>query len=594
MGGVRRCALVVSGCLGSWRPRRVRDRFDVAEQGRGPARAPAPKPTRSSSSATGRTTGRTSATPVELRPPPIASATSPPAPRPASRASSGAPPTSPGSAPAAPAARGSVRLLAVRSRPLRATVEVALWGPDGVRDGVALPLLVVHDGPEYDGQPASPRRAAAHRGRARARRTASPCSIRAAATSGTRRRRSTPARSPARSCPRSAAPSRSPGRPSAWAPASAASRCCTPSAAHPTRSPGSSCSPRRSSCRASTTWRRASRATGGSSASCAASCATRRFDAPGPGDADLRRATRTTSTTTAASRRRCASRATRASLVETAARTTSALARRARPAPRRPARGAWRALMERRHVELWAPGIDAHGVVVAYGHFGRPVLVFPTERGRAWEYENRGMVARRRRADRGRAGSSSTASTPTTRRRGRTRRPARGARPRARPLRGVDPRPGRAVDPRRLRRRAGDRHDRLQPRRLPRRELRPQARRPLPARALPVGQLRPGELAPRAGASAATQTYFNSPIDYVAQPRRRPPRLAALAREPAARRAARACGRTRPARSTARCASPSCCGDKGIRHELDLWGHDVPHDWPSWRAQIAHHLPRFC
>jgi esterase/lipase superfamily enzyme len=35
-------------------------------------------------------------------------------------------------------------------------------------------------------------------------------------------------------------------------------------------------------------------------------------------------------------------------------------------------------------------------------------------------------------------------------------------------------------------------------------------------------------------------------------------------------------------------------GAKGIRHELDLWGHDVAHDWPSWRAQIAHHLPRFC
>ena len=35
-------------------------------------------------------------------------------------------------------------------------------------------------------------------------------------------------------------------------------------------------------------------------------------------------------------------------------------------------------------------------------------------------------------------------------------------------------------------------------------------------------------------------------------------------------------------------------GDKGIRCELDLWGHDVPHDWPSWRAQWAHHLPRFC
>jgi esterase/lipase superfamily enzyme len=34
--------------------------------------------------------------------------------------------------------------------------------------------------------------------------------------------------------------------------------------------------------------------------------------------------------------------------------------------------------------------------------------------------------------------------------------------------------------------------------------------------------------------------------------------------------------------------------DKGIRYELDLWGHDIPHDWPSWRRQVAHHLPRFC
>ena len=33
---------------------------------------------------------------------------------------------------------------------------------------------------------------------------------------------------------------------------------------------------------------------------------------------------------------------------------------------------------------------------------------------------------------------------------------------------------------------------------------------------------------------------------------------------------------------------------KGLRSELDLWGHDTPHDWPSWRAQLAKHLPRFC
>ena len=41
-------------------------------------------------------------------------------------------------------------------------------------------------------------------------------------------------------------------------------------------------------------------------------------------------------------------------------------------------------------------------------------------------------------------------------------------------------------------------------------------------------------------------------------------------------------------------AFASLLNDKGIRCELDLWGHDVPHDWPSWRNQIAHHLPRFC
>ena len=34
--------------------------------------------------------------------------------------------------------------------------------------------------------------------------------------------------------------------------------------------------------------------------------------------------------------------------------------------------------------------------------------------------------------------------------------------------------------------------------------------------------------------------------------------------------------------------------EKGLRCEMDLWGYDVPHDWPSWRAQLAHHLPRLC
>ena len=33
--------------------------------------------------------------------------------------------------------------------------------------------------------------------------------------------------------------------------------------------------------------------------------------------------------------------------------------------------------------------------------------------------------------------------------------------------------------------------------------------------------------------------------------------------------------------------------EKGIPHDLDMWGFDSAHDWPWWRKQLAHHLPRF-
>lgn len=29
---------------------------------------------------------------------------------------------------------------------------------------------------------------------------------------------------------------------------------------------------------------------------------------------------------------------------------------------------------------------------------------------------------------------------------------------------------------------------------------------------------------------------------------------------------------------------------KGISHQLDLWGHDVSHQWPWWQKQARHHL----
>jgi esterase/lipase superfamily enzyme len=31
--------------------------------------------------------------------------------------------------------------------------------------------------------------------------------------------------------------------------------------------------------------------------------------------------------------------------------------------------------------------------------------------------------------------------------------------------------------------------------------------------------------------------------------------------------------------------------DKAIPHELDVWGADTPHDWPSWGRMLAKHVP---
>jgi esterase/lipase superfamily enzyme len=29
---------------------------------------------------------------------------------------------------------------------------------------------------------------------------------------------------------------------------------------------------------------------------------------------------------------------------------------------------------------------------------------------------------------------------------------------------------------------------------------------------------------------------------------------------------------------------------KGVPHNLDVWGHDMPHDWPTWRAMLPYYL----
>ena len=49
--------------------------------------------------------------------------------------------------------------------------------------------------------------------------------------------------------------------------------------------------------------------------------------------------------------------------------------------------------MSARVVELHSPAIGAAGRVVVHGHYGRPVLAFPSEGGGAWDFQDRGMLA---------------------------------------------------------------------------------------------------------------------------------------------------------------------------------------------------------
>jgi esterase/lipase superfamily enzyme len=48
--------------------------------------------------------------------------------------------------------------------------------------------------------------------------------------------------------------------------------------------------------------------------------------------------------------------------------------------------------MNAHHHELYSHAIGAHGAVVAYGHYGRPVLAFPSEGGKASDWQDNGMI----------------------------------------------------------------------------------------------------------------------------------------------------------------------------------------------------------
>jgi esterase/lipase superfamily enzyme len=246
--------------------------------------------------------------------------------------------------------------------------------------------------------------------------------------------------------------------------------------------------------------------------------------------------------------------------------------------------------MNGRHTSLWSPAIGAEGGVIAYGHYGRPLLAFPSQEGPAWQYEERGMIdAVGELIDAGRVKVYAVDSFDS----GSWYRHDVPLEERAQ-LHGLyeDWIVNQVVPF--IRDDSGDSAE-------------------IMVTGVSFGAyhaanfaLRHADLFPLAicqsgvydvsvvasGSERGDTVYFNNPADYVAHLGgehldwlRGQVNLLLIAGQ----------GQwedtTGALDSTRRFAGQ--LADKGISHELDVWGHDVAHDWPAWRAQIAHHLPRF-
>jgi esterase/lipase superfamily enzyme len=245
--------------------------------------------------------------------------------------------------------------------------------------------------------------------------------------------------------------------------------------------------------------------------------------------------------------------------------------------------------MKSRHVSLWSPAIGADGSVIAYGHWGRPLLAFPSQEGPAWQYEERGMIdAIGGLLDAGRVKVYCVESFDA----GSWRRDDLPLEERAR-LHGIF-------------------EDWILNEVVPAVFSDTGGPQDLIATGCSFGAyhaanfaLKRADLFPLAICQSGVYdvwlvgwgergdaVYFNNPMDYVSHLHGDHldwlrGRLSILL----------VCGQGQWEDTTGALESTrqfaGVLGEKGIRHELDLWGHEWPHDWPSWRAQLAHHLPRF-
>ncbi|RME44273.1 MAG: esterase [Deltaproteobacteria bacterium] len=79
--------------------------------------------------------------------------------------------------------------------------------------------------------------------------------------------------------------------------------------------------------------------------------------------------------------------------------------------------------------------------------------------------------------------------------------------------------------------------------------------------------------------------YFNSPIHYIAN-------MNELLLEPfrQGKEIHFVCGQGENENPAGSIRISNLLTHKGIPHTLDLWGTDVPHDWPSWRKMMRHYI----
>jgi esterase/lipase superfamily enzyme len=246
--------------------------------------------------------------------------------------------------------------------------------------------------------------------------------------------------------------------------------------------------------------------------------------------------------------------------------------------------------------ELWSDALGGAGTVIRYGHWGRPLVVFPSERGRAWDFESNGMtsaISGLLEAGRVKVYCVDSYDGMSWSNRGLPleERAVQHGRYESWIIDQVVPW---------IQQDCGGADEVADPGMItfgPSMGAFHAANFALKrADLFPLAMCFSGNYDPsswHAWGERGDAAYFNNPLHYVGNLNGDHldwlrGRLNLLL----------VCGQgqwedtTGALESTKRLAAELAA--QGIKHEMDLWGHDVPHDWPSWRAQLAHHLPRFC